>query len=29
MKLPISLIILTYNEEIHIGRLLENIGGWN
>ena len=28
MKLPISLIILTYNEEIHIGRLLENIAGF-
>ncbi len=28
MKFPISVIILTYNEEIHIERLLKNIGDW-
>ncbi|MEK7451572.1 MAG: glycosyltransferase family 2 protein [Patescibacteria group bacterium] len=28
MKSPLSVIILTYNEEIHIGRLLENIAGF-
>jgi len=28
MKLPISVIILTYNEEIHLERLLKNIAGW-
>ena len=28
MKLPISAIILTYNEEIHIERLLKNIAGF-
>ncbi len=28
MKLPISVIILTYNEEIHIERLLKNIIDW-
>ena len=28
MKLQISLIILTYNEEIHIERLLKNISDW-
>ena len=28
MKLQISLIILTYNEEIHIERLLKNIDDW-
>ena len=28
MKLPVSVIILTYNEEIHIERLLKNIDDW-
>src|SRR3989344_5084011 len=28
MKIPVSVIILTYNEEIHIERLLKNIAGW-
>jgi glycosyltransferase involved in cell wall biosynthesis len=28
MKISLSVIILTYNEEIHIERLLKNIGGW-
>ena len=28
MKISLSVIILTYNEEIHIGRLLKNIGDW-
>ena len=28
MKSSISVIILTYNEEIHIERLLKNIGDW-
>lgn len=28
MKVPISVIILTYNEEIHIERLLKNISDW-
>ncbi len=28
MKFPLSVIILTYNEEIHIERLLKNIGDW-
>ena len=28
MKLPLSVIILTYNEEIHLERLLKNIAGW-
>lgn len=28
MKFPISIIILTYNEEIHIERLLKNISDW-
>lgn len=28
MHLPISVIILTYNEEIHIERLLKNIADW-
>lgn len=28
MKIPISVIILTYNEEIHIERLLKNIADW-
>ncbi len=27
-KLPVSVIILTYNEEIHIERLLKNISDW-
>lgn len=28
MKLPLSVIILTFNEEIHIERLLKNISDW-
>lgn len=28
MKLPISVVILTYNEEIHIERCLKSIYGW-
>lgn len=28
MKLPISVIILTYNEEIHLERLMKNIADW-
>ena len=28
MKISLSLTILTYNEEIHIGRLLKNIADW-
>ena len=28
MKISLSVIILTFNEEIHIGRLLKNIGDW-
>lgn len=28
MKIPLSIIILTYNEEIHLGRLMENVAGW-
>jgi len=28
MKISLSTIILTYNEEIHIKRLLENIADW-
>jgi len=28
MKISLSTIILTYNEEIHIGRLLKNIADW-
>lgn len=28
MKIPISVIILTYNEEIHIGRCLKNVADW-
>ena len=28
MKIPLSVIILTFNEEIHIERLLKNIGDW-
>ncbi len=28
MKLPLSVIILTFNEEIHIERLLKNIADW-
>jgi glycosyltransferase involved in cell wall biosynthesis len=28
MKLPISVVILTHNEEIHLERLLKNIAGW-
>jgi glycosyltransferase involved in cell wall biosynthesis len=28
MKLPVSVIILTYNEEIHLERLLKNIADW-
>jgi len=28
MKLPISVIILTYNEEIHLERVLKNIADW-
>jgi glycosyltransferase involved in cell wall biosynthesis len=28
MKLPLSVIILTYNEEIHLERLLKNIADW-
>src|SRR3990167_10070410 len=28
MKIPVSVIILTYNEEIHIERLLKNIVDW-
>ena len=27
-KLPITVIILTYNEEIHLTRCLENIKDW-
>lgn len=29
MKFPISVIILTYNEEIHLERLLRNIADWS
>jgi len=28
IKVPLSVIILTYNEEIHLERLLKNIVGW-
>ncbi|MDP3015295.1 MAG: glycosyltransferase family 2 protein [bacterium] len=28
MKIPLSIIILTYNEEIHIERLMKNIADW-
>ncbi len=27
-KAPVSVVVLTYNEEIHIGRLLKNISDW-
>lgn len=28
MRLPISVVVLTYNEEIHIERLLKNVSDW-
>ena len=28
MKIPVSVIILIYNEEIHLERLLKNIADW-
>ncbi len=28
MKLPLTVIILTYNEELHIRRALQNVAGW-
>lgn len=28
MRIPVGVIILTYNEEVHIGRCLKNISNW-